>query len=29
MVTVTHFTLIVVVAYVVNSGLALYQDAPG
>jgi hypothetical protein len=29
MVTVAHFTLIVVVAYVVNSGLALYQTAPG
>jgi uncharacterized membrane protein YozB (DUF420 family) len=29
MVTAAHFTLIVVVAYVVNSGLALYQTAPG
>ncbi len=28
MVTVMHFTLIVVVAYVVNSGLAIYQSAP-
>ena len=28
MVTVVHFTLIVVVAYVVNSALAIYQSAP-
>lgn len=28
MVTVMHFTLIVVVAYVVNSALAIYQSAP-
>ncbi|MEZ3145021.1 hypothetical protein [Halobaculum sp. MBLA0143] len=28
MVTTMHFTLIVVVAYVVNSALAIYQSAP-
>lgn len=28
MVTVMHFTLIVVVAYVVNSSLAIYQTGP-